>query len=160
MQQARLPTPCEIVFSYSHVDEKLRDQLEVHLGLLKREGVITGWHDRKITPGTEWRRQIGAAIDRCNIVVLLISADFINSDYCFDVELTRALERHEAGEARVIPVIIRPCDWHSAPFGKLQALPKRGKPITTWNSRDAALADVAKGIRKAVEESVGLSSGV
>ena len=147
-----LPTkPVKLFYSYSHMDEKLREKLETHLTSLNRQGVIAGWHYHKITAGQEWVDQIDEHLNTVQIILLLVSADFLASDYCYDKEMNRAMERHEAGEARVIPVILRPCDWHSAPFGKLLALPKDGKPIADWPSRDAAFLDVAKGIRRAAE---------
>lgn len=85
----------EIFYSYSHKDEKLRDRLEKHLSILKREGVISGWHDRKITGGKEWAGQIDEHLNSAHIILLLVSADFVASDYCYDVEVKRAMERHE-----------------------------------------------------------------
>jgi hypothetical protein len=142
----------EVFFSYAHKDEDLRDELAKHLSILKRQGVITAWYDREISAGTEWAGEIDAHLNTARVILLLISADFMASDYCYDIELTRAMERHATGEARVIPVILREVDWVGAPFGKLQAMPKNAKPVTKWADRDAAFADVARGIRKAVEE--------
>jgi hypothetical protein len=141
----------EVFYSYSHEDEALRDELNKHLALLKRQGVIRDWHDRRIAAGTEWSGQIDEHVNSAGVILLMVSADFMASDYCWDVEMTRAMERHEAGEAVVIPIIVRAVDWHSAPFGKLQALPKNAKPVTSWPNRDEAFADIAKGIRGAVE---------
>jgi hypothetical protein len=144
--------PIGIFYSYSHKDEELRDELEKHLSILKRQGVITGWHDRRIGAGKEWKGEIDTHLNTAHVILLLISADFLASDYCYDVEMKRAMERHEAGEARVIPVILRPVDWEGAPFGKLQALPTDAKPVTEWPNRDKAFWDVARRIRAAVEE--------
>jgi hypothetical protein len=130
----------------------LRDELEKHLAVLQRQGVITSWHDRKIGAGSEWEKQIDTHLDTAHLILLLISADFLASDYCYDVELKRAMERHEAGQARVIPIILRNVDWQGAPFGALQALPINARPITSWENRDDAFADVARGIRAAIEE--------
>jgi TIR domain/CHAT domain len=149
---SQVPGAVEVFFSYAHKDERLRNQLEDHLSNLKRQDVITGWHDRKIAAGTEWKGQIDSRLESARIILLLVSANFLASDYCYDIELKRALERHEAGEARVIPIILRPCDWHTAPFGKLQALPTDTKPVTEWSSRDRAFHDISTGIRKVVEE--------
>jgi hypothetical protein len=146
------PKPVEVFFSYSHRDEEFRGELEKHLTMLKRQGWISGWHDRKITAGTEWEGQIDAHLNAAGVILLLVSVDFLASHYCYDIELKRAMERHEAGHARVIPIILRPCDWKAAPFGKLQALPKDARPVTEWRSRDKAFTDVALGIRAAVEE--------
>lgn len=142
----------EVFFSYSHKDEDLRDELEKHLSILKRQGVIQSWHDRRIGAGREWEGEIDKHLNTAHIILLLISADFLTSDYCYEVEMKRAMERHQAGETRVIPVILRPCDWEDALFGKLQALPMDAKPITSWPNRDEAFLDVARGIRAAVEE--------
>ncbi len=142
----------EVFFSYAHKDTRLRDQLETHLALLKREGIITGWHDRKILAGQEWAGQIDEHLNTAHIILLLVSADFMASSYCYENELKRAMERHEAREALVVPVILRPCDWRTAPFGRLQALPADAKPITDWTNRDRAFLDVSRGIRSAIEE--------
>ncbi len=104
------PRTLELFFSYSHKDEKLRDKLATQLRTLERQQVLTAWHDRRITAGTEWAGQIDAHLHTADIILLLVGADFIDSNYCYDIELERALERHAAGEARVIPVIVRPCD--------------------------------------------------
>ncbi len=142
----------EVFFSYAHEDEQLRDELAKHLKLLERQKVITAWHDRKITAGTEWSGQIDKHLESAKIILLLVSADFLASDYCYDVELKRAMERHEAKEARVIPVILREVDWEGTSFGKLQAIPKNAMPVTNWSNRDQAFADIARGIRRAVEK--------
>jgi hypothetical protein len=142
----------EVFFSYAHRDEALRVELVKHLSLLQRQGVITAWHDRKITAGTEWAGAIDAHLQSAQIILMLVSADFMASDYCYDVEMRRAMERHEAQEARVIPVILRPVDWQDAPFGKLQALPTDGKPITDWSNQDTAFVNVARGLRTVAQE--------
>ncbi|WP_445219746.1 toll/interleukin-1 receptor domain-containing protein [Bradyrhizobium sp. Pa8] len=138
-----------VFFSYSHADEVLRDQLEKQLSLLKRQGVIQVWHDRRIGAGQEFAAVIDRHIETDDIILLLVSADFLASDYCYDIEMTRAMERHEAGDAIVMPVILRACDWHGAPFGKLNATPPDGKPITQYPDRDQALLEVAKSVRAA-----------
>jgi hypothetical protein len=141
-----------LFFSYSHVDEALRDQLETHLAGLKRQGVISSWHDRGIAVGADIGQAIDSHIDAADVVLLLISPDFIASDYCYKREMSRALERHRKGEARVIPVILRPCDWHDLPFGKLLATPKDGRAITTWPNIDLAFLDVVTSIKRALNE--------
>src|SRR6267142_1000599 len=144
----------EVFSSYSHKDQDLRDQLETHLSLLKKQGVISSWHDRKIIAGTEWAREIDVHLNTAQIILLLISADFLASTYCYDIEVKRAMERHYAEEARVIPIILRHCDWQHAPFGKLQALPTDGKPVDSrnWYSKDEAFHNITQGIRKAAED--------
>ncbi len=144
--------PVEVFLSYSHDDHEICRAVERHLTLLKRRGVISAWSDRQLLPGDEWKGQIDSHLNKARIILLLVSSHFIASDYCYDIEMRRALERYEAGEACVIPVILSPVDWHTAPFGKLQALPAGGKPITEWPNQETALTDVAKGIRTVIED--------
>ena len=140
-----------VFMSYSHADEDLRNELEKHLAGLKRQGAITTWHDRRIVPGDGLHDQISEQLDTADIILLLVSADFIASDYCYDVEMTRALERHDRGEARVIPVILRPCDWKGAPFGRLMAVPEDGKPVTKHATLDGGFLEVAQAIRQVAD---------
>jgi hypothetical protein len=141
----------KVFFSYAHEDEALRDQLEKHLTLLTREGAIETWHDRRIGPGGAIDNEIDSALETADIVLLLVSSDFLASDYCHDIEMRRALERHEEGLTQVIPVILRPCDWHSAAFGHLNAVPRDGKPVTQHRSLDEGFVDVARAIRRAAQ---------
>lgn len=142
----------KLFFSYCHADEALRDRLEVHLSMMKHQGLIEMWHDRGITAGSGLDSTIKDNLETADVILLLVSADFIASWYCFSVEMKRALERHAEDSARVIPVILEPCDWHPAPFGKLLAVPKDGKAVTTWPNQAEAWADVTRQIRKAIEE--------
>jgi internalin A len=141
--------PITVVYSYSHIDAELRDQLETHLALLKRTGVISTWHDRKITGGEEWKGKIDDRFKQADLILLLVSADFVSSDYCWDIEMKMALERHEKGEAKVVPIIIRECQWHKAPFAKLEPLPKDGNAVKESPSRDRAWKTIADGIEEA-----------
>jgi len=141
-----------LFYSYSHRDEKLRDELETHLTLLQRQGLIDAWHDRKIGAGDEWKGAIDENLERADVILLLISADFIASDYAFDIEMKRALARHEEQKARVIPVIVRDVNWRNAQFARLQALPKDGKAVTLWENRDTAWRNVSEGIEHVVME--------
>jgi hypothetical protein len=141
-----------LFFSYSHIDEALRDQLEKHLAGLHRQDIISSWHDRRITAGTELGDAIDSHIDTADVILLLVSPDFIASDYCYEKEMVRALERHQKGQARVIPVILRPCDWHGLPFGKLLATPTDGRAITKWPNIDEAFLDVVKAIKRGLSE--------
>ncbi|MFM7712571.1 MAG: TIR domain-containing protein, partial [Microcystis sp.] len=145
-------TPLDVFISYSHRDEKLRETLGLHLASLQRQEVIKSWHDRKISAGTEWKQAIDENLNSAEIILLLISENFIASDYCYDIEMERAIARHDAGEARVIPIILKPVNWSGAPFRKLQALPKDGKAVTTWNNRGEAFLNIAEGIRQAAKE--------
>ena len=149
--------PAKLFYSYSHKDEKMRDKLAVHLAILDREGVIQEWHDRDIGAGDEWKLAIDKNLDAADIVLLLISPDFVASDYCWSKEMTQAIRRHDAGQSLVIPVVLRPVDWSGAPFGRLQALPKDAKPVSVWPNRDLAWVDVVRGIRKAAAD---LAAGV
>ena len=144
----------EIFFCYAREDEALRQELEKQLRALRRQGIINLWHDRKISPGTQWEHEIDQHLKTARIVLLLISSDFIDSDYCYGIEMKQSMERHERGESRVIPIILRPVYWQKAPFGKLQALPTDARPVTSskWHTQDEAFFDVAEGIRVAVEE--------
>ena len=145
------PEPIEMFISFSHKDEDLKDKLYDQLSPLKRQGLIKPWQDWDIEPGTEWNDEILTQLEVAGIILLLVSPGFIASDYCFGKEMKRAMERHELGSARVIPIIMKPCDWDGLPFSKLQGLPKGGKPVNTWQNQDEALLSVAKGVRKAVD---------
>jgi hypothetical protein len=142
--------PLEVFYSYAREDEKLRDEIEKNLTLLRRKGLIVGWSDRRVSAGGTWSDEIDAHVHSAQIILLLISADFLASDYCYGVELNRALERHARHEAIVIPIILRPVDWSGAPFAHLQALPRDARAVTTWENRDEAFADIARGIREVV----------
>ncbi len=142
----------KVFYSYAHEDRILRDELEKHLSALREQGYITNWHDQEISAGIEWKNQIDKHLNSATIILLLISPDFMYSKYCYGTEMKKALERHELGEARVIPVILRPVDCEDAPFNKLQFLPTEGRPVTSWPNRDEAFLDITRGIRKAVYE--------
>jgi hypothetical protein len=146
--------------SYSHRDEHLRDELAKHLKLLERQGLIESWHDRRIGAGEVWKEEIDRNLSEADIILLLISADFLASDYCFDIEMKAALERHSAAKAVVIPIILRPVDWHATPFSGLQALPKNGKPVTTFDNLDTAFEQVATSIRAAIEKVLKTRTGL
>ena len=140
-----------LFFSYSHKDEELRNELETHLALLKRQGVISSWHDRRITAGSDLNQRISSELESSQIILILISAHFLASDYCYEKELKRAIEKHEDGSAFVIPVILHPCDWQSAPFGHLRATPTDGKPVSMYANQHEAFAIIAKDIREAIQ---------
>ncbi|WP_437538502.1 SIR2 family protein [Sorangium sp. So ce726] len=145
-------SPIEVFFSYSESNRELRDKLETHLAILKRKGVIRGWHDGEIGAGEERDTALAEHLETAKVILLLISADFLASDFCYDVEMQKAIERHDRGEARVIPVILDACDWEGAPFGRLASLPRGGRPVTSWVNQSEAFTDIAKGIRKQVEQ--------
>ncbi len=144
-------SPIKLFISYAHEDEAFQQELVKHLSNLQTQGVIEGWHDRQIIAGQQWADKIDTALNNAQIILLLISASFMASKYCREIEMRRAMERHEANEAIVIPILIRQCDWAGAPFSKLQAHPQDTKPVQNWTYRDDAWTDVVLGIRKAIE---------
>ncbi|NMH67197.1 DnaB-like helicase C-terminal domain-containing protein [Shewanella salipaludis] len=147
-----------VFYSYSHKDEKLRDDLETHLSLLLRKGLISTWHDRCISAGQEWATEIDNNIRSADIILLLVSSDFIASEYCYGKELSIAIDNHEANKSIVIPIILRPTDWEDAPFAKLQALPADAKAVTSWSNHDEAWLDVVKGIKKSISHRLKLKN--
>lgn len=145
-------TPYLVFCCYARKDKAFLQDIRINLMSLAREGLITLKADIDISPGTEWEPAIRQYLAEADILLLLISPDFIASDYCFHEEMNRALKRHLQGTARVVPVIVRPANWHKMPFGKLQALPKDARPISTSSDRDTALMSVTQGIRLVVQE--------
>src|SRR6266702_1944027 len=144
----------KVFYCYAREDKALRETLEKHLGNLKRQELITGWSDRNIDAGNEWAKEIDSNLNTANIILLLISPDFIHSEYCYSYEMEHALKRHEDGTARVIPIILRHVEYEGAPFSCLQALPTGAIPVTDrkWRTRDEAFLDVAQGIKIVVKE--------
>ncbi len=149
----------EVFISYAHEDQAFREELDKHLSNLKRQQLISAWYDGDIMPGTEWQPQIMHHLQTDQIILLLISADFMASDFCYSIEMTQAMDRHRANQARVIPIILRPTDWKGAPFAGIQALPKDGKPVTRWPTHDDAFANVVEGIRAAIKDLTAKGSG-
>lgn len=136
----------EIFISYAHEDHELCEQLRRHLSSLERQRRVRVWTDKTIVAGAQWSDEIREALERAHLVLLLVSSDFMASDFCYTVEMGRALERHRLGKASVVPVILRSCDWRPTPLGELKALPLDGRPIRGWPDPDVALADVVKGL--------------
>jgi tetratricopeptide (TPR) repeat protein len=145
----------KVFYSYAHEDEDLRQRLQTHLGVLKYQHLITDWHDREIHAGEEWAKKIQVHLDTADIILLLISPDFLNSEYINSVEMKRALDRHNAGEAQVIPIILVLVYWKDTPFSKLLVLPKDGKPVMSryWHNSDEAFLNIAEGISNVVKKS-------
>jgi len=142
--------PIEIFFSYAHEDEALMNEIRLQLVVRERLGEIVKWHDRMIPAGDEWRTLIDNRIEGAQVILLFMSPHFLASRYCYEIEGQIALRRHRDGTARVIPVVLRACDWTITPFGELQALPRDGKPITQWPDRDQASLDIARGIMECI----------
>lgn len=141
-----------IFLSYSHIDEYYRDKLESHFVMLKRNGIITTWHDRKIIPGQDLNEEINKNLLSADIIILIVSVDFLNSEYCFEKEMTKALEMNSLKRTRVIPVIARPCDWLDSPFKDLKALPSDGISISRWVDKDEAFLQVVIGIKQVIRD--------
>jgi len=143
---------CRVFVSYSHADEAERVRLDVHLAPLAREGLINLWCSRTIAPGSDWHRDIENEIENADIVILLVTADFVASAFCFEKELATALRRHQEGHVRIVPVLVKPVDFAHMPFGRFQALPRDLRPISTWGDADTAWLEVAHGVRALVED--------
>lgn len=144
--------PLNLFYCYAREDKIFRDELDRHLSLLKRQKQITSWSDREIGPGVEWEKEVDSHLNTAQLILLLVSADFLASDYCYGVEMKRALERHSEGVTRVIPILLRPVYWEDAPFSHLQVLPTDAKPISQWRDRDEAWREIALDISKAIKE--------
>src|SRR5437660_962693 len=142
----------KVFYSYAREDEILREDLEKHLFPLTRQKLITTWADTVINAGQNWEEEIKRNLETADIILLLVSANFMASDFCYGFEMQRALQRHQAREARVIPIILRPCPWKGAPFSHLQVLPKGGRPVTAWANRDEALLDIVQSISRIIQE--------
>lgn len=144
--------PYEVFISYAHEDIEYKKTLVRYMTPLRDEGLIKSWHDGEINPGLDWDGEIHKHLGDAKIILLLVSLDFMSSSYIKGNELKRALERHEAGDARVIPIIIRKSDWTGAKFAKLQALPPDGRPLSSYPDEDEWYTEVIKGLRRVAEE--------
>ncbi len=139
--------------SYSHQDAGALDRLHVHLANLQREGRIETWYDREILAGDVLEDEIGQELEAADLFLLMVSPDFIASNYCVEREMRRALERHDTGDARIVPIIVEPCDWAAMPpLRRLKAVPKDGVPISEWANANNAYLDVVQEIRRVVDE--------
>ncbi len=143
----------EVFYSYAEEDEKLVKEIQKQLVLLKRLNIIADWYPGKVTlEGEEPDEQILKHLNSARIILLLVSPDFVFSEEHGNFEVQRALERHKAREVVVIPINLRNIDnWQEMPFGRLQAIPRNGKPVIEWSNRDAAFAEIAREIRGVVE---------
>jgi tetratricopeptide (TPR) repeat protein len=138
--------PLKLFYCYAHEDRPFRAELNTHLALLERQQLFKSWFDGEIKAGAVWEQEINQHLSTSHLIVLFVSADFFNSDYCYHHEMKRALERHKIGTARVIPIIVRPVYWENAPFAKLQVLPPEAKPVSTWQNRDEVWYEIARQI--------------
>lgn len=155
-----MAAPVTLFYSYAHEDEALRDELQDHLAILERRRVIRSWHDRAIVAGHDWSQEIDQHLRSADMVLLLISKDFIASDYIMGVEIGLAMARQQRGESTVVPILLRPVDLQpedaqDMPFVALlqtQGLPRDLRPVTTWSNRDEAWTQVAGGLRATVND--------
>ncbi len=141
-----------LAISYAHEDEQRVDCLKKHLSSFRRQGLIDLWYDRYIDAGSDFKSEIGKNFNSADIVLLMISSDFIHSDFCYEIEMENALGRSEKGDAIVIPVILRPCNWEELPFGKLMAVPKDGIAISTFENSDEAYLEVVLAVKDAANK--------
>jgi hypothetical protein len=140
----------KVFISYAHKDEAHKDSLIEHLATLRRNKIISEWHDRDIVAGQNWKDQISENLEQAELILFLVSSTFLASEYCFDVEFGRALAKHEEGSAQLIPIIIRSCDWKTTNLGPFQGLPTDAQPVTTWPDQDAAWLNVVDGIKRSL----------
>lgn len=136
-----------LYFSYAPADEPLQTQLAKHLSKLERDKNITSWSQRQILPGDEPAQVINQQLSTADIILLLVSANSLADDTCYNLEIQWAMKRHQAGEARVVPILLRPAEWVGAPFSQLPMLPKNCQPVATWTNPDEAFQEIAEGIR-------------
>jgi hypothetical protein len=142
-----------VFYSYSHHDIRMLERLRTHMAMLRREGLITEWYDRDIEAGSKWRDEIDRELEAADLILLLVSADFLASEFCYEDEMKRAVERAQRGEALVIGVMLRPVEgWETTPFAEFQLVPRDARPITKWSNADEAYTDVVEGIRAALNE--------
>lgn len=142
--------PVSVFTSYAHKDEDLREELDVHLAMIKRQPAVKIWNDRAIIGGQEWDESIKKELESADIILLLVSPRFLASRYIYDVEIKTALERHEKRDAIVVPIILKSCDWTVTEFAKLQALPRNAEPINKWDDMDEAFYNVATGLKQVI----------
>lgn len=150
----------DVFYAYAPEDEAWVQELEKHLSMLQRQGFISTWHPRLITAGEDWQHVIDAHIQQAALVLLLISPDFLASDYCYGTEMKQALEREREKGVCVIPILLRPVDWQNAPFAHLSPLPSDATFLTEWKNLDRAFAEVAAGIRRAIENLSSLAASL
>jgi formylglycine-generating enzyme required for sulfatase activity len=145
-------TAVRVFISYSREDKDLCEELSSHLASLENCGDITTWYDGRLEPGDEWREKIEVSLSEADIILLLVSAKFLASEFCYKIELPVAMQRHEDGTAIVIPILLRPCYWEIHPFAKLQILPEGARAVTRWPAPDEAYEQITRTIGKTVQK--------
>jgi hypothetical protein len=146
------PHRAMVFVSYSHLDDKFREELDFQLTILKNKGYLDWWADKRLVPGDEWQKEILDRLEKADIILLLVSSYFLASQFCWGVELAKAIKRHDEGTARVVPIFVRECVPEETPIEKLHGVPMKDRPISNWKDRHKAWANVATGIQKAVEQ--------
>jgi len=145
-------TEITLFFSYAQEDEPMLAELKKHLQPLKHQGLLTNWYDHNIAAGLEWMRERAEQLNAATLIALLISPDYLNSEYIYSTEMSKAMQRHEAGTARILPIFLHPVYWEGAPFAKLTALPSDARPLTAWDDRDKAFVNITTGISLVIKE--------
>lgn len=141
----------DVFYCYAHEDQLFRDQLEQHLSNLKRFYHLRTWSAHQIAPGENWQSVLEEKLQTADLIFLLISPAFMASDYCYTKEMDHALARHNRGEARAIPILLRPVHWKNAPFSTIQMLPKGALPVASWHNSDDAFYSIVLGIEEIIE---------
>src|SRR5579859_5106863 len=142
--------PIAVFCSYAREDEPHLRKLETHLAMLQRQGLISTYQIDQIPAGSQWQQEIEAHLQASSLILLLISGHYLASDYCYQVEMPLAIQRQQAGQAHVIPIIVSPCDWRHPPLDEYRALPLNEEPTSTWDDQDLVWTGVAAGIRRAI----------
>jgi hypothetical protein len=145
-------SPARIFYSYSRTDERFMAELNERLSKMRDEGLVETFWDRHIGPGLDWHSEITEELKDADVVLFLVSSHFLKSDYCRQVELPVTLEMHDCDLVRAIPIIIHPCEWQGTALGRLQALPRNGRPLTECPDKDDAWSEIVRGIQVAVEQ--------
>ena len=145
-------SPAKAFISYSHQDAAVVDRLLKHFAVLRREKHLAAWFDQKILAGGDIDEEVSRHLDECDLFLPLVSADFLSSNYCYDTEMKRAMERHEAGTMRIVPIIVEPCDWKASPLRRFKALPRDGVPISDWTNVNNAYLDIVTELRSLIED--------
>ena len=141
-----MSVPLEVFCCYAREDQEMLKHLKKHLMPLQRSGQITVWSDTNLNAGVEWEKELHRHLESADIVLLLISPDFMNSDYCYSTEMKHAIERHDQGNVAVIPILLRATLWRDAPFAKLQILPRDARPVRdrSWFDIDEAFNSITE----------------
>lgn len=154
-QNPEAPETCvEIFCSYSHArpDKALRAAFAKSMSVWVRKKIVRIWHDGRIAAGDNWALHIDEHLNSADIIVLLVSPDFLSSDFCYEKEMGRALESMQNNEALIVPIIVRECSWEETPIAGILALPEKGKPVTLWANRDQAWKNVAESLARRARE--------